>query len=458
MSKKNDFYNFPPATSKAWKQHIQYGLKGKDYNESLVWDSPDHIKVKPFYSTDDLDQLPINSIAPEAEWKVGQHILVTDSKSANSRALRALEKGAESIIFTLNSPDCDLQTLLKSIGTVKNPVHLDLGFNPESLVKALKLLNDKPFLFVHFDVIGQFTRSGNWHKSMKEDLDSWQRLNNELKGLATISVDGSLYQNAGANRVQQLAYMLGHAHEYLHLLSTGNSNSSYPIPVFKVAVNSNYFFEIAKLRALRQLWKTLAREYGAPERCHIIAQPSKRNKTIYEYNSNLLRTTMECMAAVNGGADTVSNLPYDSLYQKENEFGERIARNQLLILKNESYLGVVSNPADGAYYIESLTHQMAEKALSLFKELEASGGLLHALKEHTIQRKIKEQATREQERFDLGNEILVGSNGYQNPEDTMKDKLEKSPFMKFTQKKTLIEPVLEKRLSESLEKKRLQDE
>ncbi|MEY8021126.1 methylmalonyl-CoA mutase subunit beta [Muriicola sp. SD30] len=458
MSIKSDFYNFPPASSKAWKQHIQYGLKGKDYNDSLVWDSPDHIKVKPFYSSEDLDQLLLNGIAPEAEWKVGQILSVIDSKSANSNALRTLEKGAESIIFKLSSPDCDLQTLLKSIETDKTPVHLELGFNPESLVESLKLLSDKSSVFVHFDVIGQFTRSGNWQKSMKEDLDSWQRLNRKLEGIGTISIDGGLYQNAGANRVQQLAYMLGQAHEYLHLLSTGSLGSSYPVPVFKVALNSNYFFEIAKLRALRQLWKTLAREYGVPEHSHIIAQPSKRNKTIYEYNSNLLRTTMECMAAVNGGADTVCNLPYDSLYQKENEFGERIARNQLLILKNESYLGAVSNPADGAYYIESLTHQMAKKALSLFKELEASGGLLHALKEHTIQRKIKEQASREQERFDQGAEILVGSNGYQNPGDTMNDKLEVSPFMKYTQKKTLIEPVLEKRLSESLEKKRLQDE
>lgn len=458
MSKKNDFYNFPPATSKAWKQQIQYGLKGKDYNDSLVWDSPDHIKVKPFYSADDLDQLPKNSIAPEAEWKVGEYLNVTDSESANSKALMSLEKGAESIIFKLSSPDCDLQSLLKSIETEKNPVHLELGFNPESLIESLKLLSDKPSVFVHFDVIGQFARSGNWSKSMKEDLDSWQRLNQGLEGTGTIFVDGSLYQNAGANRIQQLAYMLAQAHEYLHLLSTGTSGYTYPLPVFKVALNSNYFFEIAKLRALRQLWKTLAGEYGVSEHCHIIAQPSKRNKTIYEYNSNLLRTTMECMAAVNGGADTICNLPYDSLYQKENEFGERIARNQLLILKNESYLGAVSNPADGAYYIESLTHQMAEKALSLFKELEASGGLLHALKEHTIQRKIKEQASREQERFDKGAEILVGSNGYQNPGDTMKDKLEVSPFIKFTQKKTLIEPVLEKRLSESLEKKRLQDE
>jgi len=164
------------------------------------------------------------------------------------------------------------------------------------------------------------------------------------------------------------------------------------------------------------------------------------------------------MSAIFGGANTVCNLAYDAVYHKDNEFGERIARNQLLILKHESYFDKVNNPSDGAYYIENLTNQLAEKALELFKNMEANGGFLNQLKEGTIQRKIKESAAKEQQQFDEGKEILLGSNKHPNPKDKMKQVLELYPFVKFNQRKTLIEPIIEKRLAESLEQERLKKE
>jgi methylmalonyl-CoA mutase len=223
-------------------------------------------------------------------------------------------------------------------------------------------------------------------------------------------------------------------------------------------VDGNYFFEIAKLRALRLLWKTIAAEFGVLADCHILACPSKRNKTIYDYNVNLLRTTTECMSAILGGADTVFNMPYDAVYHKSNEFGERIARNQLLILKGESYLDKVTNPSDGTYYIESLSQQLAENALNIFKQIEEGGGFLKQLKAHNIQRKIKESALKQQIRYDSGEEILVGSNKYFNEMEKMKQELEKNPFMKKNFRKTIIEPIIEIRLSESSEKTRLDHE
>ncbi|MCK5400994.1 MAG: methylmalonyl-CoA mutase, partial [Flavobacteriaceae bacterium] len=228
---------------------------------------------------------------------------------------------------------------------------------------------------------------------------------------------------------------------------------------FKVSIGTNYFFEIAKLRALRLLWKTLASEYVSNvSDCHIIATPTKRNKTIYDYNTNMLRTTTECMSAIFGGANTICNLPYDAIYHKDNEFGERISRNQLLILKHESYFNKVNNPVDGSYYIETLTQQMAEKALELFKNIEANGGFLKQLKEGTIQRKIKESAAKEQELFNTKKEILLGTNKHPNPNDKMKHELELYPFVKQKKRKTLIEPIIEKRLAENLEQERLKDE
>src|SRR5690606_21655020 len=129
------------------------------------------------------------------------------------------------------------------------------------------------------------------------------------------------------------------ANEYLHRID----HIAHPI-VFNVAAGSNYFFELAKLRALRPLLELIAEEHDHKNGCHIMATPSKRNKTLYDYNVNMLRTIAECMSAIVGGADAVSNMPYDVLYHKSNEFGERISRNQLLVLKHESYLDKVGNP------------------------------------------------------------------------------------------------------------------
>ena len=172
----------------------------------------------------------------------------------------------------------------------------------------------------------------------------------------------------------------------------------------------------------------------------------------------MLRTTSECMSAVLGGANTICNLAYDAVYHKTNEFGERIARNQLLILKHESYFNMVNNPTDGSYYIESITNQLSEKALELFKNIENNGGFLKQLKAGTIQRKIKESASIERRQFENGEEILLGTNKYPNPSDKMKHELEIYPFIKTNPRKTLIEPIIEQRLSEHLEQKRLKNE
>ena len=253
--------------------------------------------------------------------------------------------------------------------------------------------------------------------------------------------------------VQQLAYTLGHVNEYFNRLTS----IKQPITL-EVSVGTNYFFEIAKLRALRTLFAILAKEYDHNFDCVIVATPTKRNKTIYDYNVNMLRTTTECMSAILGGANAVANLPYDALYHKDNEFGDRIARNQLLVLKHESFFDKVNNPADGAYYIESLTEQLAEKALTLFKEIEANGGLITQLIEGNIQRKISESAQKEQDLMDSGKEVLLGTNKYPNKNDRMKNDLELYPFLKQNPRKTLITPIIEKRLAEKLEQERLATE
>lgn len=269
-----------------------------------------------------------------------------------------------------------------------------------------------------------------------------------------LSIDASLYQNAGANIPQELAYTLAHINEYAnHFKDQKDINFTV-----KVSIGSNYFFEIAKLRALRLLFSSLAKEYGLEDNLFILAHPTKRNKGIYDYNVNMLRTTTECMSAALGGANAIYNTPYDMLFHKNNEFGDRISRNQLLVLKHESYFDMVDNAADGSYYIESLTQQFAEKALEIFKQIELGGGFAQQLFDGKIQQKIKESALQEQKLFNEGKLSLIGTNKHPNKQDAMANDLQLYPFVKQNPRKTLIEPIIEKRLAEHLEQERLKDE
>ena len=385
-NKKSLFNEFSEVSAKQWKQKIQFDLKGKDYNETLVWESLEGIKVKPFYNSEDV--IGIKNTATKLDgWKITQTIYAGNAEIANKKAVKALAKGAESILFIIPTDEIDVAVLLKNINLETTKLFIEFQFLSVDYISKFTSLqnNTNAGLFLNFDIINNLSKSGNWHTSFESDFEIFSDLIKESK---TLTIDGSLYQNAGANTVQQLAYTLAHANEYLNRIP--QALLPHITFTFKLAIGTNYFFEIAKIRALRMLWKILASEYGVNETCTIIAIASKRNKTLYDYNTNMLRTTTECMSAILGGADAVCNLPYDALYHKTNDFAERIARNQLILLKEESYFDKTTNPSDGAYYLENITNQLAEKALELFKSLEKAGGFLTQLKSNTIQKKIKE--------------------------------------------------------------------
>ena len=456
MNTKNTlFSDFEAVSSKQWKQQIQYELKGADYNETLVWESPEGIKVKPFYHSDEFEsasELSINT--PKEAFSILQNIFVHDVKKSNERALDSLNRGAESIRFTIENETISIDNLMQNHPLEKVTYSFYLPFLSMDFVTKLNefATKNKANFIIQLDPIGQLCKDGNWFENLEKDFE---KLNQIAKNASNpfLNINSEIYQNAGVNIVQQLAYTMAHANEYFNRIPVINQ----PITI-EVSVGTNYFFEIAKLRALRLLFTTLASEYNHNLDCHIVVTPTKRNKTLYDYNVNMLRTTTECMSAILGGANAIANLPYDALYHKDNEFGDRISRNQLLILKHESYFDKVNNPADGAYYIESLTKQLAEKALLLFKDIEANGGFIKQLIEGNIQKKISESAQKEQELFDSGKEILLGTNKYPNKNDKMKHDLELYPFVKQNPRKTLIVPIIEKRLAEKLEQERLSQE
>ncbi|WP_339845491.1 methylmalonyl-CoA mutase subunit beta [uncultured Dokdonia sp.] len=450
--KTNLFSEFDAVSAKAFKQKIQFDLKGADYNETLVWQSLEGIHVKPFYHSDEIKET-VAVQAPQ-QWFIGEKIFIVDAAKSAQTANKAIENGAEAIYFQADTL-FDLELLFESLKHKGIPLYFELSFLDEDFYKRFHAFAKAYHITTKLDIINHLALDGNWYHNLQKDHDIVSSL---LQGEESkLTVDTTLYQNAGATMVQQLAYGIAHLTEYLNHCE--KEKLSINLVTFEVAVGTNYFFEIAKLRALRKLAAVVLSAFNYTDVViNIIAHPSRRNKTIYDYNINMLRTTTECMSAVLGGADWVVNMPYDALYHKTNNFGQRISRNQLIVLKEESYFDVVQNPADGSYYVEELTSQLAEKALTLYKDIEAQGGFLRQLKEGTIQRKIKESAAKEQAKFDEGELILLGTNKHPNPKDVMKGELEIYPFVKINPRKTLLEPIIAKRLAEALEQERIKAE
>lgn len=444
------FSEFEGTTPTAWKQKIQVDLKGADYNETLLWTTNEGITVKPFYTKEDRTHQKVNS-SKEA-FKICQTIIISDETKANSLTIDAIKRGATAIQFVAKRK-FDYALLLDKIEFKSLNIYFKFEFLDDDFITKISKHIDTNNCFFQVDILGSLAEVGNWFVNLKEDHLKLESIVKSVEN--SISVSGDLYQNAGANMVQQLAYSLAHANEYLNHFGAENADKIH----FQFSIGNNYFHEIAKLRAFRILWKSLLNEYNVSGiEAHLFVQPTLRNKTLYDYNVNMLRTTSECMSAILGGSNTISNISYDEIYAENNEFGERISRNQLLILQQESGFDNAQNIAEGTYYIEALTDQMAEKALIIFKQIEKGGGFLKQLKEGNIQRKLKENSSKEEEQFYKNELILLGTNLQANKENLMKGNLEIDPFVKQRNIKTLFPPIIRKRLSENLEKQRLKEE
>jgi methylmalonyl-CoA mutase len=458
MKKTNLFDRFEPVSAKAFKQNIQVDLKGASYNDTLVWHTNEGIDVTPFYHRDTQKALsPIPGMP--SQWHIGESIFILNASQSADTAIAAIEAGTEAIYFSAAVP-FDYKVLLDTIDNGDIPLFISMNFLDTAFYKEVyayafaKAYN----LTLKLDLIHHLVTDGNWFTTLEKDHQNFDTLL-QTPNNSGVTIDMTIYQNAGATMIQQLGYGLAHLNEYLNRIE--EKGGTLTKITFEVAVGTNYFFEIAKLRALRQMTAVLLQAYpfgAAVSSVDIIAHPTRRNKTIYDYNTNMLRTTTECMSAVLGGANMVVNMPYDALYHKTNDFGQRISRNQLIVLKKESYFDAVSNPSDGAYYIEEITHKLGTKGLALFKEIEKGGGFLKQLKAGVIQRKIKESADKEQAQFDTQEITLLGTNKHPNPNDRMKDEIELYPFVKVKPRKTIIAPIIPRRLAEKSEQERLTKE
>ena len=444
---------FIKTDAKLWTKNILDDLKKLGYNEIPKYNSKENIIIEPFY-TDDIKS--IDSKYPNS-WSIAQKIEVNNSLVANSKALELIKKGADSIHFNLQNSSISLKDLLNKIPIKKTELFFKTKSYSNPFLKSLnKLAKDSKSFNISCDPVGLLVKSGNWEYSMDNDLNSLKNKINILTNFKnSIIVESGLYQNAGANIFEEIAFSLSHANEYLNFLNGDIANKI----AFNISVGSNYFFEIAKLKALKLLWKAITNKYNnTVSSPHIIATPSKRNKTIYEYNNNILRTTTECMSAIFGGANTISNITYDNIFNVENEFSKRIALNQLLIIKYETNIDKVKNAADGSNYINDLTNTIAKESLIIFKEIEKNGGFIKSLEKNIIQSRIKKSHNVEQKLFNEAKEKLLGINIYSDLERKIKPEITKDILKSEIKTNTIIEPIYEIRLAEKIELKRINNE
>ncbi len=449
---------FIKIDSKLWNKKIKDDLIKLGHSSIPSYNSKENIKIKPFYTSEDLNNLKNSDSNYPNSWAICQNITADNSSDANIKALELINKGAESMNFIIQNDSILCNDLLKNIDIEKTDLFFKIKFHSNSYLKSLNdiIKSSSTSFNISYDPIGSLVKTGSWESSMNEDLDKLNKNINILEKFNNvIIVNSGLYQNSGANIFEEIAFTLSHANEYLNHLNGKCANKI----AFNISMGSNYFFEIAKLKALRLLWSTITKEYNNEINFpHIIAKPSKRNKTIYDYNNNILRTTTECMSAILGGANTISNITYDSIFNNKNEYSDKIALNQLLIIKHETYIDKVKNAADGSYYINSLTNTIAEESLRIFKDIENNGGFISALEKNIIQKRIDKSHRIEQELFNNNKEKLLGINIFTDIDQKIKSEINKPIFTKSNTRKTKIKPISEIRLAEEIELSRIKNE
>ena len=443
---------FPAISTQEWKDKIVTDLKGADFDRKLVWRTNEGFNVQPFYRREDLQGLSTPNVMPaeypyvrstrlDNEWLIRQDINVQDLEEANAKALDILNKGVTSLGFKLRRDQINkesLAILLKGI----MPEAIELNFtccisvaSQLAGVLASYLTESGADVkqckgSINFDPFKKQLVKGisnpQWVATCSQLLEAIR----PLPGFRVLTVNALNINNAGAYIYQELGYALSWGAELLDKLSeAGFSIEELTSRIkFVFGVGSNYFMELAKFRAARWLWAEIVGAYGdqykgEAAKIHMHAVTSTWNKTIYDAHVNLLRTQTEAMSATLGGVDSLTVQPFDVTYQESDNFSERIARNQQLLLKEESHFDKVIDPAAGSYYIEHLTNALAEQAWKLFLEVEEAGGFASAVEAGSVQQAVNASNAKRHAAVAARKEIFLGTNQFPNFTETAAQKL-----------------------------------
>ena len=438
------FTEFPPVSTEQWEAAIAVDLKGADYERKLVWRTGEGFNVRPYYRAENLEGIQflgsqagefpyVRGTRAHNRWRVHQTVEVNCPKEANAEALKLLNSGVDSLGFEIAKEDftaADLDELLRDIcvpaislvfsgkgtGNVAELViaklekegtiaEADVAFAIDPLVKGLSTKGD--------------FCSPNGEKCFAR-IAALIKKTAAYKHIRIVTVSADIFSNAGSTIVEELAFALSAGNEYLARLTDAGLTVDEAARKlrFSFAVTSNYFMEIAKLRAARMLWANIVKTYNPEKNCAgkmmIHATTSKWNQTVYDPYVNMLRGTTEAMSAAIGGVYSMEVTPFDRSFETPTEFSKRIARNVELLLKHESHFDQVVDPAGGSYYIENLTQSIAAEAWKLFLEIEEKGGYTEAYKAGVIKERIEASAAAKDKNIATRRQTLLGANQYPN--------------------------------------------
>ena len=446
------FDEFAPVSPDEWREHVRSDLGGGSPETFLEWDSGEGVSLPgyldPSTLQDALHTNPNASIPPLAEaeespannWILCQPVHHPDPDTANQHAQAAVAGGAEALevgTLPLESSETDASPGPRSVlarildGIALGDVALHVGPGPRGVVLysfLSPLLSDRALNpeavtgSVLYDPVAAVAAGAAPDRAfpLADDLVADAAA---LPNVRTVTVDTSVYHNAGASVVQELACALGALTERL----ARSTERGHALPRLcdtlqvRLPVSTSYFVELAKLRALRLLVPQVIDAFAGgtesaptvnPAEVSIYATSSRRTETVYDPYVNMLRATTEAMAAVLGGCDVLTLRPYDAAMRPPKDFGLRIARNTQLLLKHEAHFDQVADPAAGSYYVEALTDRLAQKAWTHFQRLEADGGILEALRAGTLQDQIAATRRERREAIDTRAQVLVGTTHY----------------------------------------------
>lgn len=452
MAEKKEklFDMFEPTSTEAWKAKINADLKGADFDKKLVWRTNEGFNVQPFYRLEDIKDLPTINTYPgqypyvrgtrdNNNWLIRQSFCGETASAMNEEARNAINRGCDSVGFKLKG-DIDattIETLLNDIDIKKIEVNIDCC--PRHAVEVARLLvayiqgknAEKEFRgSINFNPFKRLLRHGlDFKGAIADEACAMLDAVKPVENLRCLPVDSVMFCNAGAFISQELGYALAWGAEWMTMLTeAGRCPDEVARRIkFNMGISSNYFMEIAKFRAARMLWAEIVRAYGADDEsakmsAHAIT--SQFNQTIYDAHVNLLRSMTETMSAALACVDSIETLPFDLQYKRPDEFSERIARNQQLLLREESHLDKVVDPAGGSYYIETLTVSIADVAWKLFNKVVEEGGFLAALRKGDVQKDINASGVKRHLDVARRKEILLGTNQFPNFNEKALDKIE----------------------------------
>ncbi len=457
MSESSLFAEFPAQSEAEWKAKIIKDLRGKAFEE-IIRNTADGIDIMPIYSSESTS-IQNQPLKEHPKWDNVLEILVLNEKEANAEALKYLDRGATSLLFYLPGK-VDLDILLKDVQLEYICTNLVIEGHIEYYHKSFSQLIQKRGLqeselegCINFDPLENLARTGDWFMNEAEDFSELRELQlAEFQGLRSLALNVNLFANAGASHAQQLGIALAMAYENVHRLKLSDSRQFW----INFAIGSDYFGEIAKLRAFRRLWAQWQNELGFAEKeVRIYAETALRNKSILDKHNNLIRTTAEAMSAVIGGATEICVKGYGEPLEDLGFFPRRLALNQLSMLQHESRLDQVRDMAAGNYWVEQLTEVLATKGWSFFKEIEAQGGYVESLKKGWLQDAIQKMADVEQARFDSGELKMIGANVYRNENEVYEDAILGALKPRNSNKGKQVEIIKPTRLAEKLEREHI---